>query len=276
MNRLSIQEKTKILRALVEGCSIRSAERMTGHHRDTIMRLLVEAGKKAELVLNTEINDISLNHIQIDEAWTYVGKKNKQFKDEDIGDTKLGTQFVFVAMDRETKLIPTFRLGKRDLSTVIPFINDLKEKIKGRTHITSDSYKPFTTAIIRAFGLKKVSYTQLMKVYSSNGDPKREGYSPIDFVTTRKRVMFGNPPWECISTSHIERQNLTLRMSLRRMTRLTNAFSKKFENLKAALNLHFAYYNFVRIHKSLRMTPAMAARITGQIWSIEDILTYQN
>lgn len=126
-----------------------------------------------------------------------------------------------------------------------------------------------------AFGLSQVSYAQLVKVYSPNGDPKREGYSPIDFVTTRKRVMFGNPPRNKISTSHIERQNLTLRMSLRRMTRLSNEFSKKFENLNAALNLHFAYYNFCRIHGSLRMTPTMKTGITSTIWTLQDILNYE-
>ena len=177
-------------------------------------------------------------------------------------------------MDRETKLIPAFRLGKRELKTVIPFIDELKHRIKGHTHITTDSYKPYIGAIMNAFGLNKVSYTQLIKVYSPNGDPRREGYSPIDFVTTRKKVIFGNPAKWQISTSHIERQNLTLRMSLRRMTRLSNAFSKKFENLKAALNLHFAYYNFCRIHGSLRMTPAMAAGITGHAWSIQEILEF--
>ena len=276
MYTLSMKEKTKILRALVEGCSIRSVERMTGHHRDTIMRLLVEAGKKAELVLNSKIKGIKAGHIQIDEAWTFVGKKNKQFNIEDIGDSRLGTQFVFVAMDRDTKLIPSFNLGKRELRTVIPFIRDLKRKIKGHPHFTTDSYKPYIRAIWDTFGYKNVSYTQLLKVYSSNGNPRREGYSPVNFVMTKKNIIFGNPPRHQISTSHIERQNLTLRMSLRRMTRLTNAFSKKFDNLKAALNLHFAHYNFCRIHGSLRITPAMKAEITGHIWSIEEILNYSN
>ncbi len=276
MNILSTKEKAKILRALVEGCSIRSTERLTGHHRDTIMRLLVHAGQKAELVLNSKIKDIKAGHIQIDEAWTFVGKKNKKLKIREACEGKLGTQFVFVAMDRDTKLIPSFRLGKRELNTVIPFIKDLKRKIKGHTHLTTDSYKPYIGAILNTFELNKVSYTQLMKVYTTNGNPKREGYSPVDFVMTKKKVMFGNPPINRISTSHIERQNLTLRMSLRRMTRLTNAFSKKFDNLKAALNLHFAYYNFCRIHGSLGITPAMRAGITSHIWSIEEILNYQN
>lgn len=274
MNILSIKERAKILRILTEGCSIRSAERLTHHHRDTIMRLLVEAGKKAELVLNLKIRNIQAKHIQIDEAWTFVGKKNKRLRIEDICHGKLGTQFVFIAMDRDTRLILASRLGKRELKTVIPFIDDLKRKIKGHTHITTDSYKPYIGAIIDAFGLDKVSYTQLLKVYAPNGNPKREGYSPIDFVTTQKRIIFGNPPRNKISTSHIERQNLTLRMSLRRMTRLSNAFSKKFDNLNAALNLHFAYYNFCRIHGSLRITPAMKAGITSHIWSIEEILNF--
>jgi len=276
MYKLSTKSQVEILRTLVEGCSIRSTERLTGHHRDTVMRLLVEAGKKAESVLDSKIKNIKTNHVQVDEAWTFVGKKNKNFGIEDIGDKSIGSQYVFVAIDRDTKLILTFRLGKRELKTCIPFINDLKKRIEGHTHIATDSYPPYTRAIMDAFGLDNVSYAQLVKVYSPNGDPKREGYSPIDFVTTRKRVMFGNPATHQISTSHIEHQNLTLRMSLRRMTRLSNGFSKKFDNLNAALNLLFAYYNFCRIHSSLRMTPAMKAGISSRIWSIKEILEFPN
>jgi IS1 family transposase len=238
------------------------------------MRLLVKAGKKAESVLKSKIKDIQSKHIQIDEAWTFVGKKNKKLKVEDSFNPKLGSQYVFVAMDRYTKLILTHRLGKRVLKTTVPFINELKEIIRGRTHITTDCFPPYINAIIDAFGWTGVGYTQLMKAYDKNGDPKREGYSPVDFVTTKTRIILGKPPKHQISTSHIERQNLTLRMSLRRMTRLTNAFSKKFENLEAALNLHFAYYNFCRIHGSLRMTPAMKAGIADHIWTIEEILNY--
>jgi IS1 family transposase len=269
-----MQEKTEILQALVEGCSIRSVERMTGHHRDTIMRLLVEAGKKAELVFNSMVKNIHAGHVQIDEVWTFVGKKNKEFTLEELGDSELGTQFVFVALDRDTKLIPAFRVGKRELKTVIPFMRDLKRRIINHPHFTTDSYRPYITAMWDTFGFRNISYTQLMKVYSDSKNPKREGYSPVNFVMTQKRKIFGNPPISQISTSHVERQNLTLRMSLRRMTRLTNAFSKKFDNLKAALNLHFTYYNFSRIHGSLRMTPAMRAGLTGHIWSIEEILTF--
>lgn len=139
MNILSMEEKTKIIRVLVEGCSIRSVERLTGHHRDTIMRLLVEAGRKAELVLNSKIKDIKAGHIQIEEVWTFVGKKNKRLQLEELANGELGSQFVFVAMDRDTKLIPSFNLGKREIKTVVPFIKDLKRKLKGRPHFTTDS-----------------------------------------------------------------------------------------------------------------------------------------
>jgi IS1 family transposase len=274
MNVLSMQEKAKILRMLCEVCSIRSAERLTSHHRDTIMRLTVEDGKKAQAVLNAKIKNIQAGHIQIDEAWTFVGKKNKMRNFEDICNSRIGTQFVFVALDRRKKLIPSFNLGKREIRTVVPFIRDLRRKHTGRPHITTDIYKPYINAIWDTLAYDKVSYTQLMKVYSENSNPKREGYSPVDFVMTQKRVIFVKPSIGEISTSHIERQNLTLRISLRRMTRLTNAFSKKFENLKAALNLHFAYYNFCRIHGSLRMTPAMKAGIADHIWSMEEIISF--
>lgn len=199
------------------------------------------------------------NHTQTDEAWCYIGKKDKNFSIDDIGDKSLVSQYVFAVIDRDTKLILAFKLGERELDTVIPIINELKQRIEGYTHITTDSYPSFTTAIMKA-----------------NGDPKRERYSPIDFVTTKKTIIFGNLATHQISTSHIERQNLTLRMSFRRMTRLTNGFSKKFENLNSALNLNFIYYNFCRIHGSLRMTPAMKAGITSHIGSIKDILAFPN
>jgi len=151
MYKLSTKSQVEILRTLVEVCSIRSTERLTGHHRDTVMRLLVEAGKKAESVLNSKIKNIKTNHVQVDEAWTFVGKKNKNFGIDDIGDKSMGSQYVFVAIDRDTKLILTFRLGKRELRTCIPFINDLKHRIEGHTHITTDSYPPYTSGFIRGF-----------------------------------------------------------------------------------------------------------------------------
>ncbi|MHC4174192.1 MAG: IS1 family transposase [Planctomycetota bacterium] len=273
MYSLSIDQKTTVLRALVEGCSIRSTERMTGHHRDTIMRLLVEAGSKAEEVMREMIKDVPLNYLQADELWTFIGKKEKNLTYQERGSDNIGLQFIFVAIDSETKLIPCFRVGKRNIANATLFMCDLRNRIKGKPNLTTDSLPAYVEAVKTAFGLG-VNYAQLVKVYRSNGDAKVEGYSPIDFVRTRQITLWGKPRKRNISTSHVERQNLTLRMSLRRLTRLTNGFSKKYSNLIAALNLHFAYYNFVRIHRSLRMTPAMKAGITGHIWSIEEIMSF--
>lgn len=275
MNILPVKEKSKILRALVGGCSIRSVERMTGHHRDTIMRLLVHAGKKAKLVMDSKLRGISVNYLEADELWTFVGKKDRYLTDREASQRRLGSQFIFIAMDSQTKLIPCFKVGKRDLRTALAFMKDLRQRIVGRPHLTTDKLRAYEDAVERAFG-GAVDYAQLVKVYKGNGNAKREGYSPVDFVLTARKVVYGKPNRRYVSTSHIERQNLTLRMSSRRLTRLTNGFSKKLENLIAALYLHFAYYNFVRIHGSLRITPAMKAGITSHIWSFEEILNFSS
>jgi IS1 family transposase len=273
MNVLSLEKKARIVRALVEGCSIRSIERMTGHHRDTIMRVLLETGQKAQAIMGDYMRGIPLRQLQCDEAWTYVYKKNAQIDQSEEDDAKIGSQYVFVAMDRQTKLIPAFRLGKRTYANARAFMAELRARITGQPHLTTDSFTSYPTAIYEVFGLC-VDYAQLVKVYTGKGNPKIEGYSPVDFVTTRKKAIIGKPNMRKVSTSHVERQNLTLRMCLRRMTRLTNGFSKRWENLHAALALHFAYYNFVRVHQSLRITPAMAAGITDTLWTLEDILLY--
>jgi IS1 family transposase len=273
MNILSMEQKTTILQALVEGCSIRSIERMTGHHRDTIMRLLQYAGKQAKLVMDKFVREIHIDSLQIDEIWTFVGKKDSHLTPKEQADGLYGSQFVFVAIDSKTKLVPCFKLGKRNYKTTYSFMQELRHKLTGYTHITTDGFAAYDTAVCLAFrGM--ASHAQLVKVYMHNGYPKIEGYSPVDFVLTKSRVMAGDFKKHRISTSCVERQNLTMRMSLRRLTRLTNGFSKKLDNLKAALYLHFAYYNFVRIHLSLRVTPAMEAGITNQIWSLEDIMNF--
>jgi len=273
MYSLSVDQKTTILRAIVEGCSIRSVERMTGHHRDTIMRLLVHAGQKAKLVMDGLIKEIPVNYIEADEIWTFVGKKDRYLSKKEARERRVGSQFIFIAMDSETKLIPCFAVGKRDLRTAVVFMKDLRKRIAGRPHLTTDKLRAYEDAVERSFG-GVVDYAQLVKAYKGNGNARKEGYSPVDFVLTARIVVSGKPYYKRISTSQIERQNLTLRMSSRRFTRLTNGFIKKLENLIAALYLHFAYYNFVRIHGSLRITPAMKARITSHIWSIEEILSF--
>lgn len=268
---LSINQKTTILQALTEGCSLRSIERMTGHHRDTIMRLLVSAGEKAKFVMNAKMRNIQNACLEVDEIWTYVGKKKKNLRPGDS--RKLGSHYIFVAIDRNTKLVPYFRIGQRDFLSAAEFMFVLETKISGRAQIVTDGLGVYIDAVRLTFG-ENVDFGQLVKVYRKDYTPMREGYSPIDFVTTKCSVIRGRP--RHISTSIVERNNLTMRMSSRRLTRLTNGFSKKYENLEAALYLHFAYYNLCRIHGSLRMTPAMAAGITDHIWSIEEILNFPN
>ena len=272
---LSINKKTTILNALVEGCSIRSTERMTGHHRDTIMRLLNHAGKQAKSVMDTLVQGIRVDSLEVDELWTFIGKKDSRLTLKERAAGLSGSQFIYVAIDRKTKLVPCFMIGQRNYNVAYKFMRELKRRLIGYTHITTDGMGAYDSAVGMAFrGM--ASHAQLVKVYMHNGYPKREGYSPVDFVKTTSRVMLGNFRERSISTSCVERQNLTMRMSMRRLTRLTNGFSKKLDNLVDALYLHFAYYNFCRIHRSLRITPAMAAGITDHIWSIEEILEFPN
>jgi len=206
----------------------------------------------------------------MDEIWTYVAKKEKRVR---YGDdpTEVGDQYVFVAMDSETKLIPCFRVGKRDSVSAWYFVQDLQERLANRIQLTTDGFRPYKDAVEDAFGMD-VDYAMLVKVYSSDSGQAETRYSPGEIVDTRIIPITGNPKPRLISTSHIERQNLTIRMQLRRFTRLTNAFSKKLKNMKAALALHFAHYNFCRIHQTLRVTPAMASGITDSLWSIERLV----
>ncbi len=269
MNILSVEKKVAVLSAMVEGNSIRSTERMTSVHRDTIMRLVVSVGQKCTDMMDAKLRRLPCRLIQADEIWTYVGKKEKRVG---CGDdpTEVGDQYVFVAMDSETKLIPCFRVGKRDSVTTYYFIQDLQERLKYRVQLTTDGFRPYKDAVDETFGLD-VDYAMLVKMYSSSGQAETR-YSPGEIVDIRTIPITGAPNPRLISKSHIERQNLTIRMQLRRFTRLTNAFSKKLENLKAACALHFAWYNFCRVHSSLRVTPAMAAEVTTEVWPLTSLL----
>jgi len=258
---------------MVEGCSIRSIERLTGHHRDSCIRVLNKAGKQAKMVMDTLMTGIKAEEVQVDELWTFVGKKDSHLTPQEQAVGLYGSQFIFVAIDSKTKLVPLFTMGQRTYEKTFQFMQELRRRIAGYTFITTDGMPAYDQAVGMAFR-GTASHAQLVKVYMHNGYPRVEGYSPVDFVLTKPRVMLGNFYNKPISTSHVERQNLTMRMSMRRLTRLTNGFSKKFDNLMDALYLHFAHYNFCRIHKSLRVTPAMAAGITDHIWSIEEILNF--
>jgi IS1 family transposase len=269
MNRLPVSRRAQIISALVEGNSIRSTERMTNVHRDTIMRLLVEVGNGCATIMDEEMRNLSCQRIQVDEIWAYVHKKQRWMTPQDDR-SRMGDMWTFVALDPDTKVVPTYRVGKRTAHVARAFMQDLSERLANRVQLSSDAFNVYTEAVERAFGID-VDYGQAVKFYEA--EPVGPGrYSPPRVTHQEVARIQGRPDPAHISTSLVERQNLTMRMSMRRFTRLTNAFSKKVENLAAAVSLHFAHYNFVRVHKSLRITPAMAADVADRLWSIEELI----
>lgn len=269
MNNLKSEKQEMAIAALVEGASIRSVERMTGIHRDTIMRLMVRTGQNCEQLMDSTMRNLKCENLQVDEIWCFVGKKQRHLKiTDDLNE--FGDQWVFVALDADSKLIPSYLVGKRTAPNAYTFIDDLSQRLDNRVQLSSDSFNAYIEAVERSFGMN-VDYGQIVKSYEA--EPIGPGrYSPPHVISAERKPIMGNPNEDKISTSYVERQNLTMRMQMRRLTRLTNAFSKKLENLKAAVALHFAHYNFVRVHGSIRMTPAMKVGITDHIWSIRDLL----
>lgn len=269
MNTLNRAEQTAVISALIEGNSIRSIERMTHIHRDTIMRLTLKVGAGCARLLDSKLRNIKANRIQVDEIWTYVFKKQARL----MSDSRvMGDQYVFIGMDADTKLVISHLVGKRNHETTYYFCRDLSQRLTARPQITTDGFAPYIRAIEDNFGAD-VDYAQLVKLYGAPSTQGRDWYRPVTVIAAVPREITGNPDPRHISTSYIERQNLTMRMQMRRFTRLTNAFSKKLENLKAAISLHFAHYNFVRVHQTLRCTPAMEGGITNHIWSLDELLT---
>lgn len=270
MYTLSIEKKLAVIASLVEGNSVRSTERMTGAHRDTICRLLVEVGSHCTEIMDSQIRNVHCKFVQADEIWIYVGKKQKRVEIDDS--PELGDQWVFVAIDAETKLVPAYIVGKRDRDTTYTFLLELQKRLtpERRFQLTTDGFHFYVRAVEDVF-YGTVDFAQLIKLYGEYGQHGSERYSPSSIVEVISKVQDGRPDPEHICTSHVERQNLTMRMQMRRFTRLTNAFSKKLENLKAACALHFAHYNFCRVHSSLRVTPAMAAGIANEAWPLSSL-----
>jgi len=269
MNVLPMEKQIQIVSSLVEGNSVRATARMVGVEHKTVMRVLLRVGDRCARLLNERMRRLPCKLIQMDEIWTFVGKKEKRVRFDDNPEV-VGDQYVFVAMDSETKLIPSFRIGKRNAANAWYFVQDLQTRLANRIQLTSDGFRPYKDAVDDAFGVD-VDYAMLVKMYSDSGQADTR-YSPGEIVDSRPIPITGNPKLHLISTSHIERQNLTIRMQLRRFTRLTNAFSKKLENLKAAMSVHFCWYNFCRIHQTLRVTPAMEAGIADHVWSLEEVV----
>jgi IS1 family transposase len=238
-------------------------------HRDTILRLLVLAGEKAEKIMGRYIRNVKVNDVEVDEVWDYIGKKQRRVRPED--DRNLGDCYVYVALERTTKLVLNIAMGKRDQTTTNVFIEGLRDALApGRFQITSDGFAPYKTAIPDTFG-NRVDFAMLIKVYRAAPEGERR-YSPAEVESVEVVPVCGNPDPDRICTSMIERSNLSLRMGSRRFTRLTNAFSKKWENHWAAVTLWYAYYNFCRVHKTLRVTPAMEAGLTDHVWEVADLL----
>jgi len=273
MNKLNLDKQTAVIHGLVEGCSIRSLERMTGVHRDTIMRLMVTVGDACGDTLNQMMRNLPCKHIEVDEVWCYVGKKQRHIEVKD-DPSQVGDFYTWVAIDPDSKLVPAFRVGKRDAENADAFIGDLSSRLQNRIQLSSDALGAYVEAVKANFG-NDIDYAQIVKTYEA--EPIGPGrYSPPKVTSVDKLVIVGKPDMRLASTSYVERDNLTMRMSMRRFTRLTNAFSKKLENLKAAVNLHFAYYNLVRFHKTVRMPPAMAADVTNKPWTIQDLVRLAN
>jgi IS1 family transposase len=260
------------LQLLVEGNSIRSTERIVGIHRDTIMDLLVKAGSHCEELLNC-MRDVPVTDVQVDEIWGFVGKKEKRrvYGDKDFH--SIGDAWTFIGIERNTKLVLAFELGKRNTMTASRFMEKLaKATWDVKYQLTTDGFSPYMQAVPEHLE-GRVDYAQLVKVYQDPTTEQQRRYSPPKIKSTKKTLIEGDPDFDLICTSHIERQNGSLRQWCKRLTRLTYAFSKKWDNLKAALALHFAYYNFCRVHKTLKATPAMAAGITDHVWTLTELLT---
>lgn len=270
MNVLPMEKQIQIVSALVEGNSVRATARMAGVEHKTVLRVLLRIGDKCGQLLNERMRRLPCEILQVDEIWSYVAKHERFLRPGD-NPVEMGDQWVFVAMDSESKIIPCFRVGKRNAANAWSFMQDLESRLANRVQLTSDGFRPYGPAVESAFGAD-IDYAMLVKMYSFDSSPDIR-YGSGDLVEARPVPVSGNPKPHLISTSHIERQNLTIRMQLRRFTRLTNAFSKKLENMKAALSLHFAWYNFCRVHSTLRVTPAMAAGIEDRVWNVSDFVT---
>lgn len=272
-NHLSKDKQIAVTAALAEGSSIRSIERMTGIHRDTIMRLGVRVGQGCARLLDQKMRGLTSTSIQVDEIWGFVGKKDKNVKPTD--DPKaVGSVWTFCAIDSDSKIVPSFKVGHRDSETTNAFMSDLASRLKNRIQLASDGFAPYLEAVEEAWGAD-VDYGQIVKSYEKEDESKytpERKYSPSRFVSVSKYTITGNPDLLRAHTSHVERLNATTRLHVKRLNRLTLAFSKKRESFEAAVALHFAAYNLVRTHATLKMTPAMAAGIERNWWSWSDLV----
>ena len=272
MNKLSIEKRAQIISMLVEGNSMRAITRMVGCSINTVTKLLVDVGTACADYQDKALRDLPCKRIQCDEIWNFCYAKEKNVPQDHKGEFGYGDVYTWTAICADTKLIPSFYVGRRDAESAHMFMLDLESRLKNRVQLTTDGHRAYLTAVENAFG-GDIDYAMLVKIYGqpeSTKDQRR--YSPAECTGIEKHTIYGHPDKKDVSTSYVERQNLTMRMSMRRFTRLTNGFSKKIENLEHSVALHFMYYNFARIHKTLRVTPAMEAGMADHVWTLEEII----
>lgn len=271
--RLPLEKAVSVVQHLVEGCSIRTTERITGVEKRTILSLLELVGQRCEMLLEKRVKGLTVREVSCDEIWGYVGMKARTKREKKVVDSKLGDAWCFIAMERHTKLILAWHLGHRNLDDTIAFTDKLAEATEGSFQVNTDGFPLYKEAIPYSLAAQSVDFAQVVKIYRNT--PENESrYSPGTCIGCQKTEAYGWPDLDRATTSHIERQNLTVRMSMRRMTRLTNAFSKKWLNLKYAYALQFAHYNFCRPHGSLsKSTPAMVSGIANHVWTIQELIT---
>lgn len=269
-NKLDTEKKTTAVAMLCEGNSIRSIERMTGIHRDTVMRLGIRMGEGCQGIMDAKLRNLDSRLIEVDEVWGFIGMKKKTaHRLNALG--AVGDVWTWIALDAETKLVPTFAVGARSQYMANCFMEDLAARLAHRVQISSDALSQYKDAIERAFGAQ-VDYGSIIKTYGQTDVAEQRRYSPPEVIDVKRVSVMGAPIVDLISTSYVEKQNHTLRMHCRRLSRLTNAFSKKFENFKAAVALHYGYYNFVKFNSSIRCTPAMAAGVEKSAWTVRDLV----
>lgn len=271
MNKLSTEDRARILHLLCEGQSIRAITRLTGASKNTVTKLLIDAGKACEAYHDANVRNVKAKRVQVDEIWSFTYAKQKNVATAKAAPANAGDTWTWTAIEAETKMIISYFVGGRDGECAMLFIDDLRARLANRVQLTSDGHKAYLEAVEGAFGAD-VDYAQLVKIYGSAPESAKGRYSPAECTGARKEKIEGNPDPAHVSTSYVERNNLTMRMHMRRFTRLTNAFSKKIENHAHAVALHMMYYNFVRVHSKLRMSPAMASSVAERLWEVADIV----
>jgi len=270
MNKLPTEKRVQVVSLLVEGMAINAIVRTTGISKNTILKLLADLGNACAIYQSKVFQNLNCQRLQVDEIWTFCFAKRKNLRPKYQNVFGYGDVYTWVAVDADTKLVPSWFVGRRDAESAMIFIQDLASRLANRVQLTSDGHRPYLEAIEANFGCE-IDYAMLVKMYRG-GIEDETRYSPADCIGARKETISGDPDPDHISTSYVERQNLTMRMSMRRFTRLTNAHSKKIENHIHAISLHYMFYNFARYHQSLRCSPAMAAGVAEHLWSIEDIV----